>query len=323
MQLLFMNVGSMRAYKGLVKGDTISGGGEYPKTHGFGHEIFNFKPFKGRYYGYGRPANDAIALERLGAPEGSSYIDAVLVVWVAKSHVVGWYKNARVYREWQPPPPGSKRLFRGHECGYYATALDGKLLEREARWLSVPRAKDVPGGMGRYVWYAEGTQHEPFLKKLFDLIGSNGKTVQKTPGSKPGAGAGWQIDPRRRKRIEETAVREVMRYYRAGLGYEIKDRQNEHCGWDFQAIKDGTELYLEVKGIAGHEISVELSANEYKHMKKHRSKYRVCIVTGALSKSPTLSIYGYVTGSKRWEHHEDGTPIRVKSVSVETARLHL
>ncbi len=65
-------------------------------------------------------------------------------------------------------------------------------------------------------------------------------------------------------------------------------------------------LYLEVKGVAGDEIDVELTANEYKHMKKHRRMYRVCICDECLSKTPTLSIYGCVTGSKRWEHHEDG-----------------
>jgi hypothetical protein len=40
-----MNVGWMTAYQGL-KGDRITGG-EYVKKHGFGHEIFNFRPFGG------------------------------------------------------------------------------------------------------------------------------------------------------------------------------------------------------------------------------------------------------------------------------------
>src|SRR5579863_3383723 len=95
-RVFFMNVGGMTAYKGL-KGDTITGGGEYVREHGFGHEIFNFKPYRGRYYGYGRAANDAIAVERLGAPEGAPFVEGVLVVWVANSCVVGWYKNARIY----------------------------------------------------------------------------------------------------------------------------------------------------------------------------------------------------------------------------------
>jgi hypothetical protein len=216
--LLFINVGWMTTYEGLTGGDTISGGGTYVKKHGFGHEIFNFKPYKGRYYGYGRPANDAIALERLGAPKGSSYVDGVLVVWVANSHVVGWYKNARVYREWHSPPSGSNRLFRDHRCGYYVTAKDCKRLDPDARLtLAVPRAREVDGGMGRYVWYADGAQHKPFLKQLFDFIKSGGKAGRKDPGANNGGGRGWQIDPRRRKRIEEAAVYEVMRYYREKL----------------------------------------------------------------------------------------------------------
>jgi hypothetical protein len=56
-------------------------------------------------------------------------------------------------------------------------------------------------------------------------------------------------------------------------------------------------------------------------MKKRRDLYRVCISTNALLKKPTLSVYGYVAGSKRWERHEDGSPIQVEPVWVQTARL--
>src|SRR5271165_4977566 len=109
-RIFFLNVGWMTAYRGLTKGDTITGGGQHVRDYGSGGEIFNFMPYGGRCYGYGRPANDTIALERLGAPEGSDYVDGILVVWVAKSCVVGWYKNARVYRKWQPSPSGSRRV---------------------------------------------------------------------------------------------------------------------------------------------------------------------------------------------------------------------
>ncbi len=224
-RVIFMNVGWMTAYQGLTA-DTISGGGEYVKKHGGGHEIFNFKLYEGRYYGYGRPANDFIDLKRLDidAPKGSAYVDGVLVVWVANSYVVRWYKNARVYHEWQAPPPGSSRPFGDGKCGYYVTAKksDCKLLDPDARTLAVPRARDVKGGMGRYVWYAEGAQHKAFLKKLYDFIRADGKTGPRKPGAKTGGGAGWQIDPRRRKRIETAAVREVMRYYGKELGYKIR-----------------------------------------------------------------------------------------------------
>lgn len=322
-RVFFMNVGWMTAYQGL-KDDRITGGGEYVKKHGFGHEIFNFQPFRGSYYGYGRAANHSIALERLGAPKGADFVDGILVVWVANSRVVGWYKNARVYREWQSPPSGSKRTFRGENCGYYVTAqeCDCKLIHPDARMLFVPRARAVDGGMGRYVWYAEGKKHKQFLEELFEFIGSGGRSKPKNLPRRSQGAHGWQVDPRRRKQIEAAAIREVMRYYGKELKYEVKDRQDEHCGWDLEATKDGVVLHLEVKGIAGTDVAVELTANEFKWMNKKRNSYRVCIVTDALSKRPKLSIYGYVSGAKRWEHHEDGSPIHIEPVWVRTARLH-
>ena len=69
-KVVFLNVGWMDNYQGL-NGDPIKGGGSFPKTRRYGHEIFNFQPHNGRYYGYGRPASDSINLERLGSREGA------------------------------------------------------------------------------------------------------------------------------------------------------------------------------------------------------------------------------------------------------------
>ena len=176
---------------------------------------------------------------------------------------------------------------------------------------------------GRYVWYAEGEQHKQFLEDLFEFIKAGGRSKPKNSVRNSKGGHGWQVDPRRRKQIETAAIRCVMNYYGKELQYEVKDRQDEKCGWDLEASKDGIVLHLEVKGVAGSGIAVELTANEFKWMKKNRATYRVCIVTDALSKTPTLSIYGYVAGSKRWEHHKDGSAIKVEPVWVQTARLHV
>lgn len=320
-----MNIGSMTAYRGQgFNGDSISGGGRYVQENGYGHEIYNFLPSRGNYYGYGRPANDAIALKRLGAPEGSLYLDHVLVVWVAKSHVVGWYKEARLYREWQPAPAGSKRNFGKEECGFYAEAKASNcvLLHPDARkTLAVPRARDVVGGMGRYVWYAEGPQHKPFLKELFKLVDSDGNVKQMLPKRK-GGGRGWMNDPSERKRIEEAAIREVGRYY-AGIGYAVRDRQKHCVGWDLEADLNGTSLLLEVKGTSSTIVNVELTSNEFSEMKKNRRKgYRICIVADALGRKPVLSIYSFVSETKQWEHHETGAALVVEPVFVEIARLH-
>lgn len=196
------------------------------------------------------------------------------------------------------------------------------LLPPDARTLAVPRARDIAGGMGRYVWYAEGERHKRFLQKLFRFIQTDGREGLRKFDRKHRGGGGWQSDPHRRRQIEDAATREVKRYYE-DLGYEIERVENEHRGWDLEATRDGLELHLEVKGIAGAKIAVELTANEFKMMKRKRNNYRVCIVTNALSKKPRLSIYGYVAESKRWEHHEDASPIQVKPAWVQTARLYV
>jgi len=64
------------------------------KERGFGHEIFNFKEYGGRCYGYGRAAKNTIALQRLSALKEDDSLDDVLLVWVADSTVVGWFKHA-------------------------------------------------------------------------------------------------------------------------------------------------------------------------------------------------------------------------------------
>src|SRR6185295_11220994 len=134
----------------------------YLKQHGFGWEIFNFKPYRGRYFGAGHAPKNNVAIEaHFDLPAEAEYVDDVLVVWVANGHVVGWYKNARLYRTEQPAPKGSKRVFRGNRIGYYATARvkDCRCLASEARTLPVPTAGRVRGGMGRYIWYPNPVRH--------------------------------------------------------------------------------------------------------------------------------------------------------------------
>src|SRR5438093_8563465 len=115
-KMIFLNVGWMSKYSGPGK---ISGGGKYVTIHGYGHEMMNFKPFAGKMYGTAVvPHHGAIKLEKLGADKGSEFVDGVLIIWVAKSRIVGWYKNARIYRRSQSPPKKSGRSYKGDAIGY-------------------------------------------------------------------------------------------------------------------------------------------------------------------------------------------------------------
>lgn len=174
--LLFLNVGWMDCYQGL-RNDDITGGGEFVRTKGYGHEIFNFKPFRGWVYGFGRAPHDSILLENLGAASDDQSINGITVVWVARSLIVGWYTNATVFRKPQRPARNSRRNYRGVAIKYNVKAASQTctLVEAETRCFRIPRATEVRGGMGRYLWYANGDRWIDFLKRVRRYIRSDGR----------------------------------------------------------------------------------------------------------------------------------------------------
>src|SRR5262245_3305193 len=94
--MIFLRIGWMDHYQGIAGGDTIASGGAYISEHGFGHEIFNFQPFRGTVYGYGQPPGRRdrwdeakINLTRLGASERDTSVSGVLALWVATSPTGG------------------------------------------------------------------------------------------------------------------------------------------------------------------------------------------------------------------------------------------
>ena len=104
---MFFNVGWMDRYQGIVDGDFIKGGGAWVHEYGYGWEVLNFKPWKGRYYGYVKAPRGKLNLARLGAAKGAPYANGVTVVWTAPrprgggTYVVGWY-GAPTFRKWYP-----------------------------------------------------------------------------------------------------------------------------------------------------------------------------------------------------------------------------
>jgi hypothetical protein len=109
-KVIFFNTGWMDFYKGLSN-DKITGGGKHVDREGWGHEIFNFKILKNRVYGFVQPKIDkihknpcTIKLEKVGGLETDQKLENVLVIWTATApdtggtYVIGWYKNATVYR---------------------------------------------------------------------------------------------------------------------------------------------------------------------------------------------------------------------------------
>lgn len=312
--MLFCNTGWMRKYQGLTK-DPITGGGAYVQEHGYGHEIFNFKPSNGFLYGFVQ-TKSGIDVERIGAPKNADAIDNVLVVWVARypeggTFIVGWYKHATVYRKLQPPPPGSDRVHNVEQIGYIvkAKSADCTLLPVDRRVLRVPRRRS--GGMGQSnIWYADQPKNAQFKQTVLRFIDTGVVPVARKQPTKKGHA--WQPDPYRRRKVEEKAIKRTFEHYK-GLGYAVDSVEKDNVGWDLEAILDNKLLRLEVKGLSGTNLAIEMTPNEYQRMQEHQNSYRICVVANALGNKPVLYIFAHSSESGAWED-DDGRQLMITEI---------
>lgn len=76
MKIFYCRVGWMKKYKGYVDNDRPVNGGKYNETH-IGHEVYNFLPHDGVYYGFVQSGN--IAIEKLGT---NVKIQRLMVFWL-------------------------------------------------------------------------------------------------------------------------------------------------------------------------------------------------------------------------------------------------
>lgn len=130
----------MKYYDGRRQDDSRPiGGGSWNKEHE-GGELCNFKKTRGRHYGFCQPSGNSnnIKLEKIEPEWQGDRLPGVTVVFVAVNRedrrhrqcVVGWYRNAVVYRFRQ-----SSQL-RRRECKEYfavARVADSVLLDTYKR----------------------------------------------------------------------------------------------------------------------------------------------------------------------------------------------
>lgn len=319
--VVFFNVGSMKRYEGM-SGDSIQGGGAWPTAHGHGHEAFNFLAHRGRYYGYvRRPHGGRINLKRLGAGPDETHIDGVTVVWVAKHgqrglRVVGWYRDARVFAEGQPPPKGGERRLPGERDPVWHVAVaprrGSRLLDVDERALAPRIPRNARGAMGQSnVWYADSAIGKKTAARVLQFIAAYEKGVRR-PKPRPSAGPRRSPDPIHRLKVEQAAIRRVQAHY-AQRGFTVRDVQKDNLGWDLEAKGQGEKLLLEVKGLSGSAAIVELTPNEFAMMGKHKKRYVLCIVTNALGRGSQLRRFRFEAGQWR-DQDRDAGPLQLTQV---------
>jgi Domain of unknown function (DUF3883) len=137
----------------------------------------------------------------------------------------------------------------------------------------------------------------------------------------------FHYDKDRVKKVEAHAIEVVSLHY-SSLGYSVVSKEQDYVGWDLEAEKEGIKHLVEVKGTSGSEIFVQLTPNELVKMKEHKEKgYRIAIVTDALSRKPTLTIFFYSRTQDNDEgwYDESGTMKLVfeKIISARASALDL
>lgn len=294
-------IGWMTHYNGITEADTISRGGSWPNEDK--HEVFNFSKNGKFCYGYVQGGKRCFNLSKIaGKAVDSDYLENVFVIWVAPRktgglYIVGWYKNATVYRDYVN--------IKGREYSFSAKAKyeDCILLPDDERTFEVFRSKHGQRGfLGRpRVWY--GDYDSPEVKKhvadILSYINNYQNNNHKKVASKI-----FKVNVEQNKIIEETAVKVVINHYRR-LGYKVQSVEKENKGWDLEAAKGRNTKRIEVKGLSGSEISVRISRNEYEKMTaKNNSDYRLCVVTQALT-APHLSTFVFDGG--KWVDENDSS----------------
>lgn len=182
MTILFCNVGWMKHYNG-IDGDSIERGGKY-NQHSTGYEVCNFSNNAGTLYGHVQPTGQ-IKIEKLGAGKKEDFVSGITVVWTAGPEtggtaVVGWYKDATVYREAQTIRNPSTLQKKNGISTYRIKAPTDKavLLPVEQRELMIPRA--VKGGIGQSnVWFADKEESQEIVARVLALI--NEKAIPTLP----------------------------------------------------------------------------------------------------------------------------------------------
>jgi hypothetical protein len=139
----------------------------------------------------------------------------------------------------------------------------------------------------------------------------------------PAYGQGWASPPDAAHNAAVEAA--AIAFVRSNLGQEIRDRQKDNCGWDLEFSRAGRALCVEVKGLSGVELGVELSPNEYVAMKRAmignfvEGDYRLAVVRNALT-VPELLLFAYA-GGKEWVC--EVTTERIRVTERVAARLEV
>jgi len=308
----------MNCYEGAIKGvDEPKGFFGYTlKKPMNDHCQFNFKKFAGRVYGH-VPGSTNPNLTRLGGSRSDDSVNGVTVVWIATHPdsggrvIVGWYKNATVWRRRQSPKGelARQRTIResGDCCEFSVEAHAGKTAKCLLRGKRPPLNTDKGRPGQNPFWYGSPSANTRVLR-----LTSKGSPGVRQQWAAKNARGGWIQDLNERLKIEANAMDVVERYFGEN-GYRVDRRDHENVGYDMLATSAAAELLLEVKGNKGEAVCVELTPNEFSCAKKKSSTFRLCVVVNALDKKRLRRLRIFKPG-KNGTEWTDESGIRIRTL---------
>jgi hypothetical protein len=338
MKVLLARVGFMKFYQGPKPGDEKPiGGGSY-NTKEIGHEAYNFLNIGGDIYGFFQPhmkPSYEINLGRIERGCTDDKIDDVLVIWFATNPidrgqvVIGWYKNATVFRAVQSPKamplrenynynikarmedcvllPISKRKFPvghnnsgvkkgnpGQANAFYVLDDNGQekdLSDPENTWIT---------GLIKYVDGYDGSK----ISSREDEIQEDILTAEHSSG-----GQGFQSDVEARLMIESHAMALCKKYF-SDKEYLVED-VSANRSYDFLIKKDGLSRFVEVKGTQTTGDTIILTKNEVEQSRTQSDRMVLFIVHSiVMNKKSVKKGSGVVSIIDPWKVNDDRlTPI--------------
>lgn len=293
-RILLVRTAWMKNYEGRSKKDLPMSGAKYIQENKDGGEVYNFKNRNGKIYGY-VPNISNLDIDKLGANSDDKFIENVTVVFCATHpiekgmRIVGWYKKATVFRQSQQ---------NKYSVGNHITAENSncKRIDFDNRFC------DIPNTFGRSAifYFSNHPEKNKTLYKILDYIESNGTLLYPKKSIKESFSP-RQNDINKRIQVEKNAIQLATKYYsdRYGRG-NVKTVEKDNVGWDLEINTSKVILKVEVKGLSGSQLIVDLTPNEYLAFKKKRDTYQLFVVTEALTANKKFEIFTYQSKGDIW-----------------------
>lgn len=289
------------------QGGPVYGRHAHLKKFKNGHEALNFMPGPdGKFYVYVPPHS---------LPDNTESWLVVVVAAGTKNNghsfgplePVGWLSGATFVQEKKRPEYVTDDYFPvssdGTPFNYSIVAAEAVLIPAAQRAIPLPVEHGRKLGMSSMVIVRENGKtknmeawREDYSEFALDLVRQfplhQGQTVKDaaeatdpaTLAQDPTA-PGYPTAEHRRK-VEKSAEAFAKKFFQKE--FNITPVMSENRGYDFHMEKrvGYGEVLLEIKGTSGNEPAFYLTANEMRCLQKNPEKYRIFVVTAALSQAP-------------------------------------